>query len=219
MKETITEVCSCCDAENTFEWDVETEGYRAFCQHCGAELMLCNVCMSEDTKCDWYGSCCYRKVEQAEEREVNCQFVTGNGVTNEVRTVMLMTEEDHTAFASAMEGKSIDYEFNVVESSVPIKANNIVHSANDCPILNNGENSMAIRCSDGWLVATITTMDNRWRAIDVTFYPDTTSENDVADLSAYVEEDTETGELSVRVWSDTENEDYTHKIILREKKK
>lgn len=49
MKEYITELCGMCGSENTLEWDVEEEGYKAFCPRCGKEMMLCDACMhSED---------------------------------------------------------------------------------------------------------------------------------------------------------------------------
>lgn len=52
-----TEVCANCDCENVIKWDVERNGYKVYCQHCGAEMMLCDACVhSEDNperKCDW----------------------------------------------------------------------------------------------------------------------------------------------------------------------
>lgn len=53
----IVECCSLCDTENEFRWDVETEGYEAFCPHCGKPMLICSECMrAEDNqlqKCDW----------------------------------------------------------------------------------------------------------------------------------------------------------------------
>lgn len=57
MKLEITEVCPHCEAENTMEWDVEKNGYEAFCPHCGSKMMICSECMAakdnECGKCDW----------------------------------------------------------------------------------------------------------------------------------------------------------------------
>ena len=39
-----TEVCPNCDAEVELRWDVKKDGYKAFCPHCGARLMLCDEC-------------------------------------------------------------------------------------------------------------------------------------------------------------------------------
>ena len=40
----VTEVCPNCDAEVKLRWDVKKDGYKAFCPHCGARLMLCDEC-------------------------------------------------------------------------------------------------------------------------------------------------------------------------------
>ena len=52
-----TEVCVDCDCENVIKWDVERNGYKVYCQHCGAEMMLCDACFHSDDnperKCDW----------------------------------------------------------------------------------------------------------------------------------------------------------------------
>ena len=52
-----TEVCANCDCENVLKWDVERNGYKVYCQHCGAEMMLCDACFHSDDnpegKCDW----------------------------------------------------------------------------------------------------------------------------------------------------------------------
>lgn len=55
----VVEVCPHCDTENVFVWDVEEEGYKAFCPRCGKEMMLCDECMHADDNqgqaCDWSG--------------------------------------------------------------------------------------------------------------------------------------------------------------------
>ena len=40
----IVEYCSECEHENEFRWDVDEFGYKAYCPHCGAVLMLCDEC-------------------------------------------------------------------------------------------------------------------------------------------------------------------------------
>lgn len=44
----IVEYCSECDNENEFRWDVEEEGFKAHCPHCGAVLMLCDECVHRE---------------------------------------------------------------------------------------------------------------------------------------------------------------------------
>jgi hypothetical protein len=65
MREEI-EWCHYCENENIIQWDVEKDGYEVRCQHCGAELMLCDACYHTDDphmmKCDWCeGKGCRRK--------------------------------------------------------------------------------------------------------------------------------------------------------------
>ena len=45
---TVTEYCSECETENTMVWDVKTEGYKAYCPHCGKVMMLCDACTHSD---------------------------------------------------------------------------------------------------------------------------------------------------------------------------
>lgn len=45
----VTEYCSECETEAEFRWHTETDGYKAFCPHCGSRLMLCNMCPRADT--------------------------------------------------------------------------------------------------------------------------------------------------------------------------
>ena len=44
----VHEYCPNCEYDNTIEWDVEKEGYVAYCPHCGAMVMLCDECMHAD---------------------------------------------------------------------------------------------------------------------------------------------------------------------------
>ena len=54
----VSELCPECDTEVTMSWDVDTDGYAAFCPYCGATLMLCSVCHDREHEegscyCDW----------------------------------------------------------------------------------------------------------------------------------------------------------------------
>lgn len=40
----VTETCPNCGEEVTMVWDVEMNGYKAFCPYCGGRLMLCDEC-------------------------------------------------------------------------------------------------------------------------------------------------------------------------------
>lgn len=37
---TVTEYCSECETENTMVWDAKTEGYKAYCPHCGKVISM-----------------------------------------------------------------------------------------------------------------------------------------------------------------------------------
>lgn len=41
---TVIEVCSNCGIEIEMRWNVERDGYKAFCPVCGERLMLCDEC-------------------------------------------------------------------------------------------------------------------------------------------------------------------------------
>ena len=60
----VCEVCPDCGAENIMRWDVEKEGYVAYCSHCGSKMMLCDECLhsAKTPICDW-NSCngCHRE--------------------------------------------------------------------------------------------------------------------------------------------------------------
>ena len=58
MKKEVVEVCPHCMRENIFkDWDIDSQGYMAKCQHCGHSIMLCDECMHADDNpkhiCDW----------------------------------------------------------------------------------------------------------------------------------------------------------------------
>lgn len=53
------ECCPFCEGESVFpNWDVETQGYIAKCQHCSEVIFLCDECLhAEDNtggRCDWH---------------------------------------------------------------------------------------------------------------------------------------------------------------------
>lgn len=48
MRYEVTEVCPYCEAEVTMQWNVQQNGYKAFCPHCGNRLMLCDECLHRD---------------------------------------------------------------------------------------------------------------------------------------------------------------------------
>lgn len=58
----VCEVCPECGAENVITWDVEKDGYVAYCPHCGSKMMLCDECIHSDDApiCDWCAEkgCC-----------------------------------------------------------------------------------------------------------------------------------------------------------------
>lgn len=60
------EICPHCMYENTYQWNVEKDGYEVTCQYCGEKIMLCDACMHSDDnragKCDWCeNNGCFRK--------------------------------------------------------------------------------------------------------------------------------------------------------------
>ena len=66
MTENVLKLCSHCNKEGEMQWDVEKDGYRAFCPYCGKFLMLCDASLhlsgEDDSFCDYNGytdSCKY----------------------------------------------------------------------------------------------------------------------------------------------------------------
>jgi len=41
---TVTEWCPHCEAEVRMEWNVDRDGFVAYCPHCGNLLLLCDEC-------------------------------------------------------------------------------------------------------------------------------------------------------------------------------
>lgn len=57
----VTEYCPECESEVEMRWDVEKDGYKAYCPVCGERLMLCDECQhrtgGERTEdCDYDGT-------------------------------------------------------------------------------------------------------------------------------------------------------------------
>ena len=40
----ITVYCSECERETTMQWDIEQDGFKAYCPYCGKRLMMCSYC-------------------------------------------------------------------------------------------------------------------------------------------------------------------------------
>jgi len=53
MIKTVTEFCSCCEREVNMQWDIDRDGYEAYCPYCGEKLMLCSECFEAGIVCDW----------------------------------------------------------------------------------------------------------------------------------------------------------------------
>jgi len=59
--EEVTEMCGNCMRENTFIWDVKTEGYKTYCPSCGEPMMLCDACIhAEDNPTEGCTKDCFR---------------------------------------------------------------------------------------------------------------------------------------------------------------
>jgi len=48
----IAEVCPHCDREQYMRWDVEEQGYEAYCPSCGGKMLICSECMNETADCN-----------------------------------------------------------------------------------------------------------------------------------------------------------------------
>ena len=57
MTKDVTEWCPFCDREVEMKWDIEADGYKAYCPYCGERLMLCDECRHPGgefcDKCDY----------------------------------------------------------------------------------------------------------------------------------------------------------------------
>lgn len=58
------EVCPFCMNENTYPmWDVAVSGFKAVCQHCGEEIMLCDECLHYGGDGGCFPGCNWRKTD------------------------------------------------------------------------------------------------------------------------------------------------------------
>ena len=64
----VAEMCPHCENEVLMDWDVEKNGYQAYCPYCGKRLMLCDECIHAGDNpaggCDYDSgtdSCCRRQ--------------------------------------------------------------------------------------------------------------------------------------------------------------
>lgn len=71
----VTEVCPTCEAEVELVWNMEENGYKAYCPYCGGRLMLCDECLHRGhggcycSDCDYddmSGSCRFNRKEEVE---------------------------------------------------------------------------------------------------------------------------------------------------------
>lgn len=52
----VYEYCPHCENDIEMIWNVDTDGFKAFCPHCGKRLMLCDACLHQEGKqvtCDY----------------------------------------------------------------------------------------------------------------------------------------------------------------------
>ena len=85
MRKLITEYCANCETEVEMFWDVETDGYKAYCPVCRARLMLCDECQHRNDgkltdDCDYCSAsdaCRFNKAETATARQTGLKAVIG----------------------------------------------------------------------------------------------------------------------------------------------
>ena len=46
----VSQYCKHCDTHNDFFFDVEKNGYKAFCPKCGKPLILCDECIPAEVR-------------------------------------------------------------------------------------------------------------------------------------------------------------------------
>lgn len=75
----VSEWCQNCDNEVFMEWDVAESGFRAYCPHCGAELMLCDECKHRDPKADYTSNdwCSEKDCDWNEDGDECCMMQRG----------------------------------------------------------------------------------------------------------------------------------------------
>ena len=67
----VVEACTECGTVNIMRWDVEKEGYVAYCPHCGSKMMLCGECIRSyyAPTCDWNpcNGCCRERENRSKQ--------------------------------------------------------------------------------------------------------------------------------------------------------
>lgn len=66
------EECPNCGKEITFHWNIAEDGFKAYCPHCGTEMMLCDACrhrFSADPVEEWQDcrNCPFKETGFAED--------------------------------------------------------------------------------------------------------------------------------------------------------
>lgn len=67
----VTELCPHCNTEVEMRWDVERDGFKAYCPYCGKRLMLCDECLHRGNG-EFHDDCNY------DTKTDSCRFNTGN---------------------------------------------------------------------------------------------------------------------------------------------
>lgn len=75
-KNRVTEYCANCENEIQMRWNVEDDGYKAFCPVCGNRLMLCDECMHSNPDGSFTDCCDYNS-------QTDSCFRQKKGETNE----------------------------------------------------------------------------------------------------------------------------------------
>jgi len=68
----VSELCPHCSREATIEWNVEQDGYKAYCPYCSKRLMLCSMCPNGNSGCDFdreTDSCKYNPKYHVKEKQ------------------------------------------------------------------------------------------------------------------------------------------------------
>lgn len=99
----VTEYCSNCGTEVELLWDVKKQGYKAFCPHCGARLMLCDECQHRDENGKHVDDCDYCRETDS------CRFNPAFAEQEDSELEAEMTrEEAQAATVAALDGMHLD---------------------------------------------------------------------------------------------------------------
>lgn len=78
LQPTAFEVCSRCGKEIALNWDVNEDGYNAFCPYCGEKIVMCGACQSNngdgEEHCDYdkeTDACCHSGIDAEYEYILN----------------------------------------------------------------------------------------------------------------------------------------------------